>query len=433
MDGLTYVDEVTPTAVVTASWLGRSVPLHATSTGKALLAFLPPSRCGECCAGPLPAFTGHHDHRSRGVGRGAGRDPGPRVRGVRRGAGVLAVRGLRAGARPGRAAARGAEHLGAEGPGARGAVRRAGRRGAGRGRRGRAWRRRSGRRVSPRWAGARRRRWPELARGIGIARLRRRRPIRTRSSPRPADRRGVAAATSGCERNQPLRALSPNRGSSALCSVSVTPGASAASSGVSGTGCSVASSRGEKKIPMDCRVRPGGQGNTRCTVDDQVAVGGDLEHLPDVDHQGVRPRRDVHPLRGRAAAAPADRRCRPAAAGSGSPSPRAGRRPGRPGRRRRSRRSGSSLPNQCGCSANAAPKWSSAAPARRRWPRSARSRPGRAARPGQHDGAQLGQLPVRPLVRALQQPERRVPCGSRHGRPLGRESPAARGRPVGRR
>ena len=37
--GLSYVDDVTPPAVVSASWRGRAVPLHATSTGKALLAF----------------------------------------------------------------------------------------------------------------------------------------------------------------------------------------------------------------------------------------------------------------------------------------------------------------------------------------------------------------------------------------------------------
>ena len=53
MDGLTYVDEVTPTAVVTASWLGRSVPLHATSTGKALLAFLPPEQVRRVLSGRL--------------------------------------------------------------------------------------------------------------------------------------------------------------------------------------------------------------------------------------------------------------------------------------------------------------------------------------------------------------------------------------------
>ena len=37
---LTYVAEVRPAAIVSAAWLGRTVPLHATSTGKALLAFL---------------------------------------------------------------------------------------------------------------------------------------------------------------------------------------------------------------------------------------------------------------------------------------------------------------------------------------------------------------------------------------------------------
>lgn len=39
LDGLTYVDEVVPPAIVAATWLGRTVPLHATSTGKVLLAF----------------------------------------------------------------------------------------------------------------------------------------------------------------------------------------------------------------------------------------------------------------------------------------------------------------------------------------------------------------------------------------------------------
>ena len=35
---LTYVDEVAPDAIVAATWQGRDVPLHATSTGKAVLA-----------------------------------------------------------------------------------------------------------------------------------------------------------------------------------------------------------------------------------------------------------------------------------------------------------------------------------------------------------------------------------------------------------
>src|SRR3978361_2479378 len=39
VDGLTYVDEVAPAAIIAATWLGQTVPLHATSTGKVLLAF----------------------------------------------------------------------------------------------------------------------------------------------------------------------------------------------------------------------------------------------------------------------------------------------------------------------------------------------------------------------------------------------------------
>jgi len=55
--GLTYVDEVTPTAVLTASWLGRTVPLHATSTGKALLAFLPADELRRVLPTALHGFT----------------------------------------------------------------------------------------------------------------------------------------------------------------------------------------------------------------------------------------------------------------------------------------------------------------------------------------------------------------------------------------
>ena len=58
LGGLTYVDEVTPVAVLTASWLGRSVPLHATSTGKALLAFLPAEEVRRMLDGELPSYTG---------------------------------------------------------------------------------------------------------------------------------------------------------------------------------------------------------------------------------------------------------------------------------------------------------------------------------------------------------------------------------------
>lgn len=55
--GLTYVDEVTPAAILTAKWLGRQVALHATSTGKALLAWLPQVEVDSLLGGVLPAFT----------------------------------------------------------------------------------------------------------------------------------------------------------------------------------------------------------------------------------------------------------------------------------------------------------------------------------------------------------------------------------------
>ncbi|MGD9959350.1 IclR family transcriptional regulator [Nocardioides sp.] len=56
-EGLTYVDEVAPTAIVSAKWLGRSVPLHATSTGKALLAFLSEKEVERLLPRELTAHT----------------------------------------------------------------------------------------------------------------------------------------------------------------------------------------------------------------------------------------------------------------------------------------------------------------------------------------------------------------------------------------
>lgn len=55
--GLTYIDEVTPPVVLSAKWLGRQVPLHATSTGKALLAWLPEEEAEAMLAGQLEAYT----------------------------------------------------------------------------------------------------------------------------------------------------------------------------------------------------------------------------------------------------------------------------------------------------------------------------------------------------------------------------------------
>ena len=55
--GLTYVDEVAPAAVLTANWLGRQVPLHATSCGKALLAWLPDADVAALLGERLTRYT----------------------------------------------------------------------------------------------------------------------------------------------------------------------------------------------------------------------------------------------------------------------------------------------------------------------------------------------------------------------------------------
>lgn len=56
-EGLTYVDEVRSAAIVSAKWLGRTVPLHATSTGKALLAFLGEPQVARLLPGVLASHT----------------------------------------------------------------------------------------------------------------------------------------------------------------------------------------------------------------------------------------------------------------------------------------------------------------------------------------------------------------------------------------
>lgn len=55
--GLTYVDEVIPPVVLTARWLGQQVPIHATSAGKAYLAWLPEAEIDAMLAEPLPEYT----------------------------------------------------------------------------------------------------------------------------------------------------------------------------------------------------------------------------------------------------------------------------------------------------------------------------------------------------------------------------------------
>ena len=57
MHGVTYVSEAAPPSVLQISWLAREVPLHATSTGKAFLAWLPPDEARGLLDDPLPRYT----------------------------------------------------------------------------------------------------------------------------------------------------------------------------------------------------------------------------------------------------------------------------------------------------------------------------------------------------------------------------------------
>jgi DNA-binding IclR family transcriptional regulator len=54
---LVYVDQVQAPHVMAANWLGRPTPLHATSTGKAFLAWLAPDDLGAALPGRLQRFT----------------------------------------------------------------------------------------------------------------------------------------------------------------------------------------------------------------------------------------------------------------------------------------------------------------------------------------------------------------------------------------
>jgi DNA-binding IclR family transcriptional regulator len=55
--GLTYVAEVVPPAVLSARWLGKQIPIHATSAGKALLAWQAPGEVEALLSGPLAEYT----------------------------------------------------------------------------------------------------------------------------------------------------------------------------------------------------------------------------------------------------------------------------------------------------------------------------------------------------------------------------------------
>ncbi len=55
--GVTYVGEVAPVSVLAVNWLAREVPLHATSTGLAYLAWLPEEEARELLRTPLRRYT----------------------------------------------------------------------------------------------------------------------------------------------------------------------------------------------------------------------------------------------------------------------------------------------------------------------------------------------------------------------------------------
>jgi DNA-binding IclR family transcriptional regulator len=54
---LVYADQLQARHVMAPNWLGHAVPLHATSTGKAFLAALPPAELDALLRAPLERFT----------------------------------------------------------------------------------------------------------------------------------------------------------------------------------------------------------------------------------------------------------------------------------------------------------------------------------------------------------------------------------------
>jgi DNA-binding IclR family transcriptional regulator len=75
---LVYVDQVDPPHVMAPNWFGRTVPLHATSTGKAYLAFLPEEEQEAVLPRRLERYTPSTvtDRRKLGEELGAARRDG---------------------------------------------------------------------------------------------------------------------------------------------------------------------------------------------------------------------------------------------------------------------------------------------------------------------------------------------------------------------
>ncbi|HEY3764930.1 MAG TPA: IclR family transcriptional regulator C-terminal domain-containing protein, partial [Gaiellales bacterium] len=56
---LVYVDQVDPPTIPTPNWLGRQLPLHATSAGKVFLAWLPSEERDAVLPSVLERYTEH--------------------------------------------------------------------------------------------------------------------------------------------------------------------------------------------------------------------------------------------------------------------------------------------------------------------------------------------------------------------------------------
>jgi DNA-binding IclR family transcriptional regulator len=65
---LVYVDQVDPPHVMAPNWFGRTVPVHATSTGKAYLAFLPEDEREAVLPRRLERYTATTVTDRRGLG-----------------------------------------------------------------------------------------------------------------------------------------------------------------------------------------------------------------------------------------------------------------------------------------------------------------------------------------------------------------------------
>ena len=80
-DAVVYIDQVTGTrSIVAVSWVGRRTPLHCTSNGKVLLAFMREDERDRLLARAAPRPDAARRHRSGDAPHPARGDPRPRLR-----------------------------------------------------------------------------------------------------------------------------------------------------------------------------------------------------------------------------------------------------------------------------------------------------------------------------------------------------------------